>query len=214
MQVSPSPHLRSRTLSIEGRTINSVTTDTVENCAVIPALMLQEKSVLEVGGGMTALAGCLLAATAAARTVHLTDGNATSVNNLQTIVQRAASTPNTQTQCDSLHAFRLRWDEDVSELADSYDAILSADCLFFTESAASLVAALHTLLRPRGAAYIAAPNREGTFGHFKRLAEEQFGRVEELEDYSVEVTKAHESWLGQPGYTPDIHYPKMLVLTK
>ena len=47
-----------------------------------------------------------------------------------------------------------------------------------------------------------------------RLFRDKFGRVEELEDYSVEVTKAHESWLGQPGYTPDIHYPKMLVLTK
>ena len=77
----------------------------------------------------------------------------------------------------------------------------------------NLVKALHVMLRPQGKVYIAAPNREATFGYFKELAQEFFC-LQEVENYSSEVTKAHESFLGQPGYDEDIHYPLLLILSK
>ena len=46
------------------------------------------RRVLELGGGMTGLAGLLLAATAGPAAVHLTDGNSNSVDNLERIVAR------------------------------------------------------------------------------------------------------------------------------
>ena len=165
--------------------------------------------MLEVGGGMTALAGCLLAASRAPASTIVTDGNLTSVANLEMIVKRISSSA----ICDNLDAFQLRWDESLDHLESKYDVILSADCLFFKESALKLVNALHLMLRPQGKVYIAAPNRESTFEYFKDLAKDLF-QLEEVENYSTEVTKAHESYLGQPGYNEDIHYPRLLILTK
>jgi len=160
---------------------------------------------------MTSLAGCMVAMSGVPKSVDLTDGNETSVENLQLIVNRIKK--NHSNVGDMLGAFQLRWNENVDQLEESYDVILCADCLFFKESSAHLVQAIYKILSPKGKAYIAAPNREGTFGFFKTLAEELFN-VEEFEDYSIEVTKAHESCLSEPGYNSDIHYPKLLVLTK
>ena len=55
--------------------------------------MLQGAKVLEVGGGMTCLAGCLLAVSDFSphprpSQIHLTDGNSASVANLELIVSR------------------------------------------------------------------------------------------------------------------------------
>ena len=160
---------------------------------------------------MTSLAGCLLAMSGAPKTVDLTDGNETSVENLQLIVNRVRK--NHANIGEQLNAFQLRWNESLDQFEESYDVILSADCLFFKESSAHLVQAIYKILSPKGKAYITAPNREGTFGFFKTLAEELF-TVEVFEEYSIEVTKAHESCVCEPGYNSDIHYPKMLVLTK
>ena len=103
------------------------------------ALIFQGKEVLEVGGGMSALAGCLLAASGAPASTSLSDGNTTSVTNLQRIVQRMKSS----NICDELDAFKLRWDESVDHLASSYDVILSADCLFFKVSCHSCHTSCH-----------------------------------------------------------------------
>ena len=160
---------------------------------------------------MTSLAGCMLAATGLPDFTHLTDGNATSVKNLQKIVKEMRKSD--QKTCD-LDAFELRWDKELNQdLHSKYDVILSADCLFFKESTENLVQCLYNLLRPNGQAIITAPSREGTLVNFANLAEKQFS-VEEVQDYSIEVTKAHESFLDEPGYNPDIHYPKLLILSK
>jgi len=174
--------------------------------------VFQDKRVLEIGGGMTSLAGCMLAATGLPELTHITDGNATSVKNLQKIVKELKKSDEKKI-CD-LDAFELRWDQELhKDLYSNYDVILSADCLFFKESAENLVQCLHNLLRPNGQAIITAPSREGTLVNFVNLAEKKF-HVKEVKDYSIEVTKAHESFLDEPGYNPDIHYPKLLILTK
>ena len=160
---------------------------------------------------MTALAGCMVACTGDTRSCHLTDGNTTSVHNLQLIVDTI--TDSGAAGDTSLEAFQLRWDQTDENYHDKYDVILSADCLFFKETCQSLVRSIHNMLRPNGKAVIVAPNREGTFDNFKNLAEELF-TVEEIVDYSSEVTKAHESCLSDSSYNPDIHYPKLLILSK
>ena len=158
---------------------------------------------------MTSLAGCMVSVTGAPASTHITDGNITSVENLNIIVDDIKKT----SVVENLEAFQLRWDEENDHLECQYDVIICADCLFFKESSEKLVKLIHKLLRPKGKAFIVAPHREGTFDHFKSLAEPLFS-VEEVLDYSKEVTKAHESCLSEPGYTPDIHYPKLMVLNK
>jgi len=186
-----------------------------EECLAVYALqnkdIFRSKDVLELGGGMTALAGLLLANTSEPRLVHLTDGNNDSVQNLLQIVDRFKEG---DSNCH-VDAFELRWDDDskVTDLYESYDVIMCADCLFFKESSSSLVQALYDMLRTGGKAIVMAPNREGTFGNFSSLARKHF-TIEVVENYSGEIWKAHESYLGSIGYEPDIHYPMLMVLTK
>ena len=50
--------------------------------------LFAHKRVLELGGGMTCLAGLAVASTSSAALVNLTDGNAASVENVQRILRR------------------------------------------------------------------------------------------------------------------------------
>lgn len=180
--------------------------------------MLQAARVLELGGGMTCLAGCLLAVSdfspqSGPSQIHLTDGNSASVANLELIVNRIkAVAGDKKIICDDIKAFEYRWDVGAPQ-EELYDVIICADCLFFKETSASLVQSIYRMLQHNGKALIVAPNREGTFGYFKNLAMEYF-TVEEVEQYSSEVVKAHESFINEPGYDPDIHFPKLLILYK
>ena len=160
--------------------------------------------VLELGGGMTAVAGLLLAATGLPANVTLTDGNEVSAESLRRVVERAKSRGGS-----GLEAVQLRWDDasEVEARRGSFDLILSADCIFFTSQLASAMA---TLLAPGGEALVMAPGREGTFDAFQAEAREHFGEVEEVEKYSAQVWKAHEACSGLQGYVEDIHYPRLL----
>ena len=160
--------------------------------------------VLELGGGMTAVAGLLLSATGLPANVTLTDGNEVSAESLRRVVERAKSQGGS-----GLEAVQLRWDDagEVEARRGSFDLILSADCIFFTSQLASAMA---TLLAPGGEALVMAPGREGTFDAFQAEAREHFGEVEEVEKYSAQVWKAHEACSGLQGYVEDIHYPRLL----
>jgi calmodulin-lysine N-methyltransferase len=163
--------------------------------------------VLELGGGMTSLAGLLLAATGRPASVTLTDGNPASAASLARVVERTAA----GTGGSSLLAAELRWDEAeaVATRAGQYDLILSADCIFFTSRLAEAMAGL---LAPGGQALVMAPGREGTFDSFRAEAARHFAAVEEVEQYCGQVWKAHEACLDLPDYRPDIHYPRLLSL--
>jgi len=180
--------------------------------------LFQGSRVLELGGGMTCLAGALLAVSdfsphQSPRVIHLTDGNSASVANLEHIVDRIkAGAGDKKSNCDELKAFEYRWDVRGSH-EEQYDVIICADCLFFKETSASLAQSIYRMLLPDGTALIVAPNREGTLGYFKNLAMEYF-TVDEVDDYSSEVIKAHEYFLNDPAYDQDIHFPKLLILTK
>jgi len=169
------------------------------------------RRVLELGGGMTGLAGLLLAATAGPAAVHLTDGNSNSVDNLERIVARNKDKVKDEVV---VTVGQLRWDdsEAVEELAGRWDTVLCADCLFFDAGRESLVRALHRLLSPTGVALVMAPDRAGTFGQFEAAARKVFD-VDVQVNYNEDVWRVHQECLGgTPGYDPDIHYPKLITL--
>merc|ERR1712154_586401 len=106
--------------------------------------LFQGSRVLELGGGMTCLAGCLLAVSdfsphKCPSHIHLTDGNSASVANLELIVKRMKDgAGDKKSICDDVKAFQYRWDVGAAE-EEQYDVIMCADCLFFKETSPSLV---------------------------------------------------------------------------
>ncbi|XP_069997384.1 calmodulin-lysine N-methyltransferase isoform X2 [Penaeus vannamei] len=102
------------------------------------------KSVLELGGGMTCLAGMLVAASGVAAKMVLTDGNAISVNNVQVSLER-------------------------NDLPTETTA-----SLFFDEGRESLLYSLLAVLRPGGTALVVAPARSGTFQLFASMCRPHF----------------------------------------
>ena len=182
-----------------------------EECLAVYCLQ-QAKSwtgvrVLELGGGMTGLAGLLLSATGFPASVDLTDGNPASAVSLEQVVERRRA----EKGGSKLSAFPLRWDEEevVEARRGQYDLIISADCVFFTSKLAQSMAAL---LAPGGRALVMAPAREGTLAAFQQEAFHHFTEVKEVERYNGLVWKAHEACLGMGDYAEDIHHPRLLDL--
>ncbi|XP_050734716.1 calmodulin-lysine N-methyltransferase-like isoform X1 [Eriocheir sinensis] len=81
-----------------------------------------EKSVLELGGGMTCLAGMLVAASGVPARMVLTDGNALSVSNVKVSLQKNSLPVET-------FARVLRWGvaEEVSPHQGKFDVAMCAD---------------------------------------------------------------------------------------
>jgi len=168
-------------------------------------------SVLELGGGMTCLAGLLLAKANVAREIHLTDGNSNAAGNLADMLEGdKAGVGLVDTK---VSAGMLRWDdwEAIQLLKHKYDWVICADCLFFDSGREGLVDAIQQLLSPSGVALIVAPNREGTFTQFENSARRVFD-VEVQTNYSPQIWEAHQKWLQDPTYQTDIHYPKLITL--
>ena len=168
------------------------------------------KSVCELGGGMTGLAGLMLSLTGMPSLVRLTDGNPTSVSNMQQLIKANG-------QIIDISAELLVWNQ---EFLDSqypvFDYVICADCLFFTELHSCLVQVIYKLLSPGGEALLFNPRRSGTLQQFSWLvAADGKLRVEEKDKYEEEVWKRHERLCvsGCIGYKPDLHYPVMLRLT-
>jgi predicted nicotinamide N-methyase len=155
--------------------------------------------VLELGGGMTALAGLAIAAVTDASCVVVTDGNPESVKkqaqNIRLnapLFSRTELLSSTVTASAVVLAHRLFWehnDESGTEsamlgslaIADAgadksgqcFDLILGADLLFF-ESHGALVSSLNRLLsvaNPDAAVLLCQPSRKGTMETFLRHPE-------------------------------------------
>jgi calmodulin-lysine N-methyltransferase len=88
--------------------------------------MFAGKKVVELGGGMTAMAGIIVAQCTSATSLLLTDGNESSVDNLNAIVGI--------NKLANVSASVLRWNEPLpSDLEGAFDFVICADCLFFDE---------------------------------------------------------------------------------
>ena len=101
------------------------------------------RSVVELGGGMTSLAGLMLATHATCSRILLTDGNETSTENIQHCIDANSGqlqTPSTTAKC-------LVWGSD-QDPAEQFDYVICADCLFFEDVHSLLLSTIGKLLEP------------------------------------------------------------------
>lgn len=166
------------------------------------------KSVCELGGGMTCLAGLMLALTAVPTQVMLTDGNTMSVENVRHILRANAE----RLSGVEISSEVLLWDEAFIHSEHSrFDFVVCADCLFFVELHQILCLVIQKLLVPGGTALLLNPARSGTLDQFVRVAENLFA-VRKIEKYSELVWEKHCAALTSDRYKSDLHYPVLLVL--
>ncbi|XP_012531991.1 calmodulin-lysine N-methyltransferase [Monomorium pharaonis] len=202
--------------------------------------LCRNRNVLELGGGMSCLAGVLAAKYCNPSSVTLTDGNVTSVDNVRRIVARndmqhlagcgvvqwaRAARVLRQRRTTAVNGnhrrvkTRTAGDEDEDEDArlpsGLYDVILSADCLFFDDARLDLVETIYGWLADDGVALVMAPRRGTTFQKFAEASIRRGFIARQTERYDDTVWSRHlELLANSPEYCPDLHYPVLLELTK
>ncbi|KAK3093313.1 hypothetical protein FSP39_013970 [Pinctada imbricata] len=175
----------------------------------------RNKNIIELGGGMTCLAGVAVSILSEAQSVVLTDGNEESIDNLTDILNDKSNAE--LLRKTKVSSRMLRWGEGEldKDLRGHFDIIICADCLFFDEGREDLVQLVYDLLKPNGKCWMFAPKRGATFDEFKQAAEEKFHTLEE-ERFEKKIYDLHcklkES--GTDQYDPNIHFPIHLQLTK
>lgn len=182
---------------------------------------LRGRRVVELGAGMTALAGLAAAAGTEAAAVVVTDGNPAAAETLARNVElNRAAFGGTE-----VRAAELKWSREAEpgrlaeRLGGAFDVVLVADCLFFERYHVDLLHTMAELVRGREAAgarvLVFGPRRGATADNFCELARRD-GRwaVREVEPHDDgEVARRHEAALrDDPAYDPDLHYPRLLEL--
>lgn len=171
------------------------------------------RTVCELGGGMTCLAGVMLSILSDAEYMLLTDGNDESVENLDKIIQKNSSAFGKTKVASRM----LRWGcgPVQDDLVEKFDLVLCADCLFFEQGRKDLVDLVYTMLKPQGKAVMYAPRRGKTFDEFVTLACERFHTTVE-EEYDQTVWSLHNEMKakGLDHYDANIHFPLSLTMTR
>lgn len=171
--------------------------------------IFDDKSVCELGGGMTCLGGLMISRCSQSNEVFLTDGNESSFENLEVICS------NNEFRC-SVECCLLQWSKETNygDLESRFDYIICADCLFFDEFREDLCATIWKLLKMDGTCLIFAPNRQNTFHKFVDMAKLHFECMI-VHDYDMEVWERHlYEKENNPDYDEDLHYPLLLKLKK
>ncbi|XP_044271784.1 calmodulin-lysine N-methyltransferase-like isoform X1 [Tribolium madens] len=164
----------------------------------------RDKAILELGGGMSCLAGLFAAKYAAPKTVTVTDGNKHSVENVQ------AALGYNQFAC-GVDCKLLKWGP-VEGL--QYDVILCADCLFFDEARGDLIECLWSCLDERGVVFVMAPKRGGTLDDFIAQSEIKGFKCRKILNYNQVVWEKRLTLIEHCEYDDDIHYPILIEMTK
>ncbi|XP_076175151.1 calmodulin-lysine N-methyltransferase [Ptiloglossa arizonensis] len=201
----------------------------------------RNRRVLELGGGMSCLAGVIAAKYCDPSGVTVTDGNVTSVDNVRCIVARngmadfvecsvvqwakaarAIRTPARARPYAHPHTNGLlvkSWTGNANDgsnvLVNLYDVILCADCLFFDEARSDLVETIYGWLANDGLALVMAPRRGTTFEKFAEAAIKRGFIARQIDRYESKIWSRHLELLERSQeYCPDLHYPILLELTK
>ncbi|XP_031624137.1 calmodulin-lysine N-methyltransferase [Contarinia nasturtii] len=167
--------------------------------------------VLELGGGMTCLAGLFIAKYTQANFVHLTDGNDLSIQNAnRMLAQNTANNSTTKIMCSV-----LKW-ENIENVHDDaqYDCIISADCLFFDSARSSFINALWLFMRPTGIALVMAPCRGDTLNIFLQEAAQKGFNCHVRKCYNRTIWQKHLELLDTNVYDENIHYPILIEVRK
>lgn len=165
----------------------------------------ENKTILELGSGMSALAGLMVAKYCNPKKVLLTDGNEIAVDNIRKSLSK--NNFNTDVTCCV-----LKWGK--TKIFGTYDFILSADCLFFDEARKDLIDTIYEFLSEKGVALVMAPRRGGTLEIFSTAAEIKGFRCEKMIFYDQAIWERHLESLNHVEYDEDIHYPILLKLSK
>lgn len=162
------------------------------------------KSVLELGGGMSCLAGLFIAKYTEATKIYLTDGNKTSVKNVEVILE--------ENKIDNASCGVLEWGEVPDE---KFDLLLAADCLFFDDARKELVKTMWSSLKAGGCGLVTAPRRASTLDKFLEEVQNIGFKYYMRECYNQQVWERHLQLKNDcPYYDSDIHYPVFIHLTK
>lgn len=163
------------------------------------------KNVIELGGGMSCLAGLFVGKYANARSVTATDGNKVSVENVQATIK-----------CNKfdipVKSKVLKWSSDDRD--EKFDVILCADCLFFDDARIDLIECLWACLENDGAVYIMAPQRGNTLDSFIEQSETKGFQCRKILNYNNIVWEKRLTLLDNCDYDDNIHYPILIVMTK
>lgn len=176
--------------------------------------LLKNKRILELGCGMSALAGLQIATTMETQKVCLSDGNSKGIDNLNVMLEANKGKLLNSSNVDTL---LLEWKEDIAldqnvqHLAKSFDVIISADCLFFTNFHKALLNTIQFLLASDGIGIFFAPKRSGTLDKFVVMAKVVFDVTVE-ENYDKDIWLKYEEFKQTiDNFNADLHYPILVT---
>lgn len=182
------------------------------------------KSVLELGGGMSCLAGLMVGKYTSASRVHLTDGNSFSMENVSHILDKNGFGKSTHVTSSVLQWGKkadvermYQFGEFPNDLLSSqFDIILCADCLFFDEARQDLVQTIFDFMADDGIALLTAPRRSDTLDKFYQEACNA-GLICNLQEIYNDLVWDRHIQLKlnhSESYDENIHYPLLLQLQK